>query len=55
MTKSDVIKFIDEQNKALVDPVAMLNFVWLRLIVSSIPQDAWETYVEAAAQVAARD
>lgn len=51
MTKADALQIIDAQNKRLIDPVEMLHFVWLRVIILKIPDDEWNKYVEAATEV----
>lgn len=50
MSREDAIKWIDEMKNALVDPVAMLNGVWLRRIVHHIPADVWSQAVAKAAE-----
>lgn len=50
MDKETAIKWIDEMKNALVDPVAMLNGVWLRRIVHHIPEDVWMQAVAKATE-----
>ena len=33
MTKADAIKLIDDHKNKLVDPVALLHWTWLRVII----------------------
>lgn len=54
MNKTDAIKLIDQHKNALVDPVAMLHWTWLRVIVNQIPDHEWEKYLEDAMEVVAR-
>lgn len=55
MNKAEAMELIEGQIKSVIDPVLLLNWVWLRAIINSIPKDAWETYVEGAAEIFARD
>jgi hypothetical protein len=52
--KSDALKFIDAHKNKLVDPVDMLHWTWLRVIVLQIPEDHWEHYLERAVEVMTR-
>lgn len=54
MRKDEALKMIDSHKNKLVNPVEMLQWVWLRLIILKIPDEQWEELVEAAAQEAAR-
>ena len=55
MKKSDALKIIDERcTKVLLDPVEMLHWVWLRTIITQIPDLNWERYVEEATEILAR-
>jgi len=54
MTKQQALNLIDNHKNALVNPVDMLRWTWLRVIVLKIPEDEWERYVEAAVEVLSR-
>ncbi len=55
MKKRDAIKMIDERcTKVLLDPVEMLNWMWLRTIISCLSDEAWEACVEDATRILAR-
>lgn len=42
MTKEQAIAMIDEHKNKLVNPVEMLNWTWLRVIIDSLETDEWE-------------
>lgn len=48
MTKIDTIRIIDDQLRNETDPMKLLNWSWLRVIINQIPNMAWERYVEKA-------
>ena len=54
MTKREAIDLIDGHKNALLDPVEMLRWTWLRVVVNQIPDDDWEAYLEAAAVALSR-
>ena len=54
MTKREAIDLIDGHKNALLDPVEMLRWTWLRVVVNQIPDNAWEAYLEGAAVVLSR-
>lgn len=51
MTKAEALKLIDDHKNAMINPVAMLHWTWLRVIILSIPDDDWDRYVGAATEV----
>lgn len=54
MTKTDVIKMIDDHKNRMIDPTAMLHWTWLRVIINQIPDEDWERYVGNAVEVMSR-
>jgi hypothetical protein len=50
MTKKEALEMIDGHKNRLIDPTGMLHWTWLRVIISKIPDDKWEDYVEAAVE-----
>lgn len=42
MTKQEALNLIDEHKNKLVDPVEMLNWTWLRMIIAVIPESEWQ-------------
>jgi len=54
VTKQDALNIIDRRNKALINPVEMLHWVWLRVIISQISDDDWERYLESATKILAK-
>lgn len=51
MDKDLAIILIDKHKNALIDPVEMLNWTWLRVIISSIPDREWDKYNDAADEI----
>lgn len=45
MDKDAAIAIIDKLNKALINPVDMLELCWIRMIILQIPNELWEEYV----------
>lgn len=54
MTKTHVLEMIDNHKNSLIDPVEMLDWTWLRLIVLNIQDHVWEELVLRAAEDASR-
>lgn len=48
MTKSDALNVIQHQIDTVIHPVELLHWCWLRVIITKIPTDDWERYVDAA-------
>ena len=51
MDKETALKMIDEHKNSMINPVDMLNWSWLRVIILKIPDEEWERYSEMAAEV----
>ncbi|MGH2638454.1 MAG: hypothetical protein ACRDF4_04130 [Rhabdochlamydiaceae bacterium] len=51
MDKQLAIQMIDAHKNTLIDPVELLNWVWLRVIILSITPQAWEQAVGIATEV----
>lgn len=51
MTKDDAISLIDAAKNELVNPVDLLHWVWLRVIINSIAPDEWEELIGRACEV----
>jgi hypothetical protein len=54
MTKTEALQLIDDHKNALIDPVEMLHWTWLRVIILQIPDDDWERYAASATEVLSR-
>ena len=54
MTKAQALTIIDYQKDGAREPMELLNWTWLRVIINQIPNEDWERYVEAAAEVLAK-
>jgi hypothetical protein len=54
MTKQEALQLIDDHKNKLVNPVTMLHWAWLRVIILQIPDEAWEQYREQAQAILAR-
>lgn len=51
MTKQEAINIIDRHKNALINPMEMLHWTWLRVIILQIPDEAWEEYVLGATEI----
>jgi hypothetical protein len=54
MTKNEALALIDNHKNRLTDPVEMLHWTWLRVIILKISYVEWEQYVERAKEVLSR-
>lgn len=54
MEKDEALKLIDAQNRKLINPVEMLDWVTLRVILLQIPEREWEEYREKASVILSR-
>ena len=45
-TKAEFLKLIDEAKNKLIDPVVMLKWVWLRVLILEIPDEEFQKYME---------
>jgi hypothetical protein len=55
MAKEDVIAMINAymNSRDLIDPVELLQWTWLRMIITQIPDNEWKCYVEKAIEIIA--
>lgn len=54
MTKDEALALIDKAKEGVIDPVVLLNWVWLRLIILKIDVDAWDEACYRAGEVASQ-
>jgi len=54
MTKEEAITLIDEHKNKLVNPVEMLNWTWLRVIINNIRDDDWQEALASAEDTLSR-
>lgn len=54
MTKQDAIALIDAHKNALLNPVEMLDWTWLRVILMHLHDGAWDAAVENASETLSR-
>ena len=54
MTRSQALALIDAHKNQLLNPVDMLHWTWLRVIINQMTDDEWNAVVEKAAEVLAR-
>jgi len=54
MSKDEALKTIDEYKNKLINPVDMLCWTWLRVIINQIPDDEWDGYVRLATKIMSR-
>jgi hypothetical protein len=55
MRKSEALKLIDDHKNKLVNPVEMLHWCWLRVIVLCIDDEQWDELVGKAADLILTD
>lgn len=51
MTRSEAINLIDAHKNELLNPVEMLQWTWLRVIILKLPDDVWEQALAEAVKV----
>jgi hypothetical protein len=51
MRKDEAIALIDMAKQNLINPVDMLHWTWLRVIILQIPDEDWDKYVGKATEV----
>ena len=54
MNQEQAVKLIDDHKNKLVDPVAMLQWVALRVIVNNVDKDAWAAAADRALEIMSR-
>lgn len=54
MSKEDAIAMIDAHKNQLLDPVEMLNWTWLRVILLRLDEKAWEQALSNAIETLSR-
>lgn len=54
MEQQFAINMIDQHKNELINPVEMLNWTWLRVIINSISPDEWEEIVNRASEVTSK-
>lgn len=54
MTKQEALDMIDNHKNKLINPVEMLHWTWLRVIILKIPDESWDKYLEEAVTVLSR-
>lgn len=42
---------IDAHKNSMGDPIELLNWTWLRVIINQIPDQDWEKYLSEAVEV----
>ncbi len=48
MTRLEAIEMIDAHKNKLTNPVAMLRWTWVRVILHSLPDEQWQQALETA-------
>jgi hypothetical protein len=54
MNKHEALKLIDDHKNKLINPMEMLHWTWLRVIILQIGDDEWESLVIKATDIMAR-
>lgn len=50
MEKEDALALIDNHKNALINPVEMLHWTWLRVFILKITDDEWDTIMSRAVE-----
>lgn len=50
MRREEALKMIDDHKNKMINPVEMLHWTWLRVIINSLTEGEWETAVEKATE-----
>lgn len=50
MTKEEALNLIDNHKNKLINPVEMLQWTWLRVIILKMSDEAWEAAVGGATE-----
>jgi hypothetical protein len=48
MTKAEALTLIANHKNKPINPVEMLHWIWLKVIINQIPDSDWERYLVAA-------
>jgi hypothetical protein len=51
MDKEEAIKLIDDHKNGLINPVEMLHWAWLRVIINQVDDHEWAKAVEKAGEL----
>ena len=54
MTREEAITLIDEHKNKLINPVEMLHWTWLRVIILSMSDEHWFAALEKAKDILSR-
>lgn len=54
MSKEEALQLIDDHKNALIDPVEMLRWTWLRVIILNLDEETWQAAVERASATMSR-
>jgi len=56
MTRDEAVLLIDthKNNEQMVNPVDLLEWTWLRVIVDNVSDDAWDEALERAKEILGR-
>ncbi len=54
MTKEEAVALIDAHKNKLINPVEMLHWTWLRVIIYQMTDEEWERAVAKATEIMMR-
>ena len=54
MRKAEALQLIDDHKNKLINPIEMLHWTWLRVMILKITDDEWEELVHRATDVLAK-
>lgn len=48
MTREEAVRLVDDHKNKLVNPVEMLHWTWLRVIINNLPDEQWDAALSRA-------
>jgi len=54
MTKNEALQLIDNHRDTMTDPVAMLRWTYLRVVILKLPEETWNVAVDNAEETLSR-
>ena len=54
MTKDEALQLIDQHKNGLINPLELLHWTWLRVIVLKIDDEEWRRAVGDAAELSSK-
>lgn len=54
MTRDEAVAMIDEHKNKMIDPIQLLNWTWIRVIINNVSDDEWDRATERAVEIMSR-